>query len=113
MMTCYTVYTKTPRFPYILLPTQEVRVYLVAMITFRHAPVCKHRTCARLLYHVCDHSMFSIYSTTAHLCGAPLIFAYGAGLPQVIGPRKGHASERINQDLREITLVHYQTKRHL
>ena len=30
---CCTVHTNTPRFPYILLPTQEVHVYFVAMIT--------------------------------------------------------------------------------
>ena len=31
---------------------------------------------------ICDHNMFSIYSTTARLYGAQLIFAYGAGLPR-------------------------------
>ena len=33
--------------------------------------------------------MFSIYSITARLYEAPLIFAYGVGLPKVIGPREG------------------------
>ena len=33
------VCTKTPHFPYILLPTQEVRVYFVAMITLGHVLV--------------------------------------------------------------------------
>ena len=37
--------------------------------------------------------MFSIYSTTARLYGAPLIFVYEVGPPKVIGPREGHGGE--------------------
>ena len=76
---------KTPHFPYILLPTQEVRVYFVAMITLRHALVRERSTYARSLYHVCDHITFSIHTTTARLYRAPVISAYGAGPPKVIG----------------------------
>ena len=45
----HTVCTKTPRFPYTLLPTQEVCVYFVAMITLRHALMRERSTYARLL----------------------------------------------------------------
>ena len=65
-----------------LLPTQEVRVYL---ITLRHALVRERSTYTCLLYRVCDHPTFSIQSITAHL--------YGAGAPKVIGPREGHAGK--------------------
>ena len=88
------VCTKTPRFPYILLPTQEVRVYFVAMIILRHALVRERSTYARLLYRVSDHTTFSIHSTTARLYVAPVISAYGAGAPKVIGPREGHAGKQ-------------------
>ena len=99
---------KTLRFPYILLPTQEVRVYFVAMITLRHALVRERSTCTRLLYRVCDHPTFSIHSTTARLYGAPVISAYEAGVPKVIGPREGHAGNTLlhkSRFEREITLV--------
>ena len=46
-------------------PHRKFMFCLVAMIALRHAPACEHRTCARLLYHGCDNSTFSIYSTTA------------------------------------------------
>ena len=59
---------KDPTFPYILLPTQEVRIYFVAVITLRHALVRKRSTYERLLCHVCVHITFSTHSTTARLC---------------------------------------------
>ena len=48
------------------------------------------------MYYVCDHIIFSIYSTTMRLYGAPLIHAYvsGAGPPKVIGARDGHGGEQ-------------------
>ena len=91
-----TVCTKTPRFPYILLPTQEVRVYFIAMTVYWHAPArnCKCSKYARQFYHVCGHIMFSIYSTTARLYWSTLISAYGAGPPKVIGLTKGYGGEQ-------------------
>ena len=88
------VCTKGSRFPYILLIAQEVRVYFVAMITLRHAPAHKRLTYMRLIYHVCDYIIFSIYSTIARLYWAPLIFAYGAEPPKVSGPSEGHGGEQ-------------------
>ena len=72
-------------FPYILFPTQEVRVYFVAMITLRQALVHERSTYVRSVYHVCDHITFSIHTPIARLYGAPVISAYGAGPPKVIG----------------------------
>ena len=52
-----------------------------------------YNVCA-LIYHVCDHILFSIYSTTAHLYGAPLVSICWARLPKIIGPREGHAGKQ-------------------
>ena len=57
-----------------------------------HAHKCP--TCAHLILYVCDHDVFSINCTTVRLDGAAVIFAFGAGLPKVIGPRKGHAGKQ-------------------
>ena len=80
-------------FSYILLTAQEVHVYMVAMIALRHALARERKTYARLIYHACDHMLFSINCITARLNGAPLISAYGAGPPKVIWPREGHAGK--------------------
>ena len=87
---------KTPTFSIHSLAhtVQEVRVYFVAMITLRHVLVREHSMYAHELYHVCDYATFNIHSTTAHLYGAPVISAYGAGVPKVIRIREGHAGKQ-------------------
>ena len=88
-------------FPYILLPTQEVRVYFVAMNTLWFALVRERWTYAHLLYHTCNQVTFSIHSTTVHLYGEPVISAYGAGPLKVNGSWRWATHYCINQDLRE------------
>ena len=82
-----TVYTKTPRFPYIILPAQEVRVYFVAMITLRHALVCECSTCALYIWSLRSYPIQYLLCCM-FLYEAPLISVYGAGPPKVIGPRE-------------------------
>ena len=61
-------------------------IYLVAMIIYIYIII--YISCLR------PHHKFSIYSTTARLYGAPLMYASGAGPPKVIGPREGHGGEQ-------------------
>ena len=78
----HSVCMKRSGFPYVLLTGQEVRVYLVAMITLQHALASEWKKRMHVKY-----TMLATTSTTAHLYEAPLISAYGVGPPKVTWPR--------------------------